>query len=94
MIGVCNELLVDWRNYFREICLNALNDQTLSQMGGANQIVQIDESLMKGRRKYNRGRLLQGNSVPTARQNYGNAVVGPWVFGLVWVRPDGKKDLR
>lgn len=38
--------------------------------------------------------MLQGNRVPSSRQNYRNSIVGPWVFGLVWLRPDGKKDLR
>ena len=94
LIGNCDEVLVDWRNYCREACLNSLREPNLPKMGGTNQIVQIDESLMRGRRKYNRGRMLQGNRVPPSRQNYGRTVVGPWVFGLVWVRPDGKKDLR
>ena len=52
-------------------------------MGGPEQIVQIDESLMRGRRKNNRGRLLRGNAFPAARQNYGRVIDGPWVFGLV-----------
>ena len=60
-------------------------------MAGTNQIVQIDGSLMRERRKYNRGRMLQVNGVPLSRQNYGKTVVEPWVFGLVWLRPDRKK---
>lgn len=84
--------LVDWRNYVREICFRALNDAP--QMGGPGETVQIDESLMRGRRKYNRGRLLLGNRGPGANHNYGNRVVGPWIFGMVWKRPDGKQDLR
>jgi hypothetical protein len=31
-------------------------------MGGIGKIVQIDESLFRGKRKYNRGRLLLGNT--------------------------------
>jgi hypothetical protein len=27
---------------------------------------------------------MAGNNFPPARQNYGNRVVGPWVFGMVW----------
>ena len=38
--------------------------------------------------------LLHGNRVPPARRNYENAVVCPWVFEMVWVRPGGKKELR
>lgn len=94
LIADRNETFVDWRNYMREVCLKALRDPNLPKMGGPGQVIQIDESLMRGKRKYNRGRLLHGNWVPPARRNYGNAVVGPWVFGMVWVRPDGKKELR
>lgn len=94
LIANRNETLVDWRNYMREVCLKALRDPDLLKMGGIGQVVQIDESLIRGKRKYNRGRLLLGNGIPPARRNYGNTVVGPWVFGMVWVRPDGKKDLR
>lgn len=63
-------------------------------MGGPGEIVQIDESLMRGRRKYNRGRILAGNLLPPGRRNYGGQVVGPWVFGLVHKRGDGTQDLR
>ena len=38
---------------------------------------------MRGRRKNNCGRLLQGNAFPAASQNYGRAIDGLWVFGLV-----------
>lgn len=93
LIGNFDEVLVDWRNYPREVCLNALQDPNLLKMRGPEQIVQIDESLMRGRRKNNRGRLLRGNAFPAARQNYGRVIDGPWVFGLVWKRPDGKSDL-
>ena len=27
---------------------------------------------------------MAGNAFPPARQNYGEGVVGPWVFGIVW----------
>ena len=30
-------------------------------MGGIGEVVQIDESLFRGKRKYHRGRLLLGN---------------------------------
>ncbi|KAJ6619823.1 hypothetical protein lerEdw1_014913 [Lerista edwardsae] len=63
-------------------------------MGGPGEIIRIDESLMRGRRKYNRGRLLLGNRAPPARQNYGNRIVGPWIFGMVWKHPNGEQELR
>ena len=75
---------VDWRNYMREVCVRALNEAP--PMAGPGHIVQVDESLMRGRRKNNRGRLLGGNQAPAPRVNYGNRVVGLWVFGLVWKR--------
>lgn len=84
--------LVDWRNYLREVCQREFAEA--QPMGGPGQIIQIDESLMRGRRKYNRGRLLRGNAAPPARQNYGNRVVGPWIFGMVWKRPDGTQEIR
>ena len=49
---------------------------------------------MRGRRKNNIGRLLRGDATPGARQNYGNRVVGPWVFGMVWKRADGVQEIR
>lgn len=64
------------------------------QKFGKNQIVQIDESLMRETRKYVSERVLQRNGVPPSRQNYGKTVVEPWIFGLVWLRHDGKIDLR
>ena len=76
----------------REVCLRALN--TAPQMGGLGSICMIDESLLRGRRKYNRGRLLRGNRLPLARQNYGRAIAGPWIFGMVLRRDDGAQDLR
>lgn len=47
------ETIVDWRNYLRNICSMSLSEAP--PMGGPGEIVQIDESLMRGRRKYNRG---------------------------------------
>lgn len=92
LIGRTNNTVIDWFNYIREIFRSRLDEAPA--MGGPGEIVQIDESFMRGRRKYNRGRMLQGNRVPPARQNYGNQVVGPWIFGLVWKRPDGKAEKR
>jgi hypothetical protein len=45
-------------------------------------------------RENNIGRRLAGDATPGARQNYGNKVVGPWVFGMVWKRADGVQEIR
>jgi hypothetical protein len=75
-------------------------------MGGAGYEIQIDESLFRGRRKYNRGRFKTGDEKTTetvrekllaiisgnkSRRNYGNRVDGPWVFGMVLQK---KSDLE
>lgn len=57
-------------------------------MGGPGEIIQVDECLMRGKGKANRGRMLSGDDVPVKRQNNHGGVVdrGLWVFGLLWVR--------
>ncbi|XP_077487904.1 uncharacterized protein LOC144098860 [Amblyomma americanum] len=62
-------------------------------MGGPGEVVQVDECLMRGKRKANRGRLLAGDNLPPHRQdNYGGVVDrGPWVFGMIW---EATKELR
>jgi hypothetical protein len=64
--------------------------------GGEGHVIQIDESLLRGKRKYNRGRFRGGESVTesldendanaaniTNQRNHGR-ISGPWVFGLYW----------
>ncbi len=91
-IGSCTEVFSDWWNYGRELLATEM--ATAAPMGGPGETVYIDETFLQGRRKYNRGRILRGNRVPPARRNYGNALVGPWCFGLAWRRPNGKVDVR
>ena len=58
------------------MCQTRLNDAP--QMGGIGEIVQIDESLFRGKRKYHRGRLLLGNSrnqTTAANNNNSNDLV-------------------
>lgn len=86
-----NSTRTDWRNYIREVALAELLEQP--PMGGVGQVVQIDECLMRGKRKSNRGRLLTGDNVPPRRQNnYGGVSDrGPWIFGMICVQT---KELR
>ncbi|CAF4606388.1 unnamed protein product [Rotaria socialis] len=59
LVQVSQPTVVDWLNFLREVWQEAFNDAT--QMGGVGKIVQIDESLFRDKRKYNRGRLLLGS---------------------------------
>ena len=78
--------LVDWTHYIREKTHEYISSDLL---GGPDTIVQIDESLMRGRRKNNKGRYLLGDLIdldPTRnsrRLNYGERENGPWVFGMI-----------
>lgn len=80
--------VVDWCNYIREVMVKERTNR--DKIGGLNKRVQIDESLFRGKRKYNRGRLLLGDlDVESAadravrHDNYGSRVNGPWIFGMV-----------
>ncbi len=71
----------------------ARGDWGSNKLVGRVQVVEIDESLFRRRRKYNRGRMLRGNA-PRRQNNYGQVEDGPWIFGLVWHCPDGKNELH
>jgi len=67
-------------------------------MGGPFLVVQIDDSLLRGKRKYNCGRLRLEDRKPVEKsdeyekssdeddviydRNYGQRTQGPWIFGL------------
>jgi hypothetical protein len=54
--------LVDWYNMCREVCTKVIEKK--GQIPGtAEETIQIDEARFAGKRKYNSGRLLQGNRV-------------------------------
>ena len=63
--GVSQRVLVDWYNFCRDVCSQYFMDHPVT-IGGPGKIVEIDESKF-GRRKYNRGRVVDGH----------------WVFGGV-----------
>jgi len=77
--------------------------------GGINTIVQVYESLMRGKRKYNRGRLLGADIAienvdvdelsdeeepDFNNRNYGKKLTGPWVFGMWQKDKNGVIDAR
>lgn len=67
-------------------------------MGGEDCVVQVDECLLRGRRKNNKGRL-RGADLPAEcdttlshDNTYGNRIEGPWVVGLAQRNPGGKVE--
>ena len=56
------ETIADWLTYFREICLEIVARETPQVIGGSGKTVEVDESKF-GKRKYNRGRLVEGQWV-------------------------------
>lgn len=92
--------ILKWSSRCRAVCSKALSRRPMYE-GSPNAPVQIDEAYFSGRRKYNRGRLRKGDIKPkgekeaqaeedcarvTSKRNYGNRVIGPWVFGIYWSR--------
>ena len=94
--GIARKHIIKWwckiRNYLHLLLLQA------PPMGGKGYVVQIDESLFRGRRKYKVGKFKTGDIRPQrtvrdildslisnnrSKRNYGNRVDGPWVFGMV-----------
>ncbi|KAH9364809.1 hypothetical protein HPB48_007100 [Haemaphysalis longicornis] len=76
--ALSKQVLTDWRNLLREVVQEELRARP--PLGGPNQVVQVDECLMRGKRKGNRGRLLTGDGVTRSTVDK-----GPWVFGMVCV---------
>ena len=53
MTGVSNKTAIDWYNFFRDICTQALI--SLGWKLGESQVVEIDESVFSRKRKYGQG---------------------------------------
>src|SRR5258705_3949260 len=63
-----SETVSDYYMYCREVCVSGIETMLDNQgkIGGANHTVQIDETKF-GKRKYERGRIVEGT----------------WIFGLI-----------
>ncbi len=96
LTGRCNQAVCDWFNLCRDVCVQLFEDRR--PLGGPGERIEIDESLLRGKRKANRRRLLTGNLAAEEEldeegpecelidnnRNYGRRISGPWVFGLCW----------
>lgn len=56
---ISHPTVVQWHQYFRDVCAQHIV-QNPQQIGGPNEIVEIDETCLS-KRKYNRGRLMRPN---------------------------------
>lgn len=61
LINVKEKVVIDYYKLFREICMKDLLKRK-KKIGGVSKTVEIDESMF-GKRKYNRGRLVNGTWV-------------------------------
>lgn len=54
--------VVDWNNFLREVLIDWTFNVSSEKLGGTGRVVEIDEAKF-GKRKYNRGRLIDGQWV-------------------------------
>ncbi|KAL4113374.1 hypothetical protein QTP88_017006 [Uroleucon formosanum] len=100
--GRSKNTICDWMNLCRDIPVRLFNKR--QPFGGPGQIVQIDECLLRGARKNNKGRFrladLKVAVIPRhedeedTNRNYGRRIGGPWVVGLCCVLENGLIDAR
>jgi len=56
------ETVIDWYNYYREVCADRIMNHHARQKGGPGTTVEIDESKF-GKMKYNQGHYIKGQWV-------------------------------
>lgn len=59
MVRISNPTAAYWFKKIRELCQSTF--ETRTKFGGDGYVVEIDESLLRGKRKSNRGRYLTGD---------------------------------
>jgi len=65
LTGKSANTVSDWFNMCREVCTSIVSHQRRGKMVGTTENpIQIDEARFAGRRKYNRGRMLNGDNSP------------------------------
>lgn len=60
--GMSSSTVVDWNSFMREVFFDWAVNNSCDKLGGEGIIVEIDEAKM-GKRKYNRGRVIEGQWV-------------------------------
>lgn len=50
--GMSYSTSADWRNYMRELCVEAISSASVGLIGGVNKIMEIDESLFARRKSH------------------------------------------
>lgn len=93
LTGRGDHTLSDWYNLCRDVPVAMFKNR--GKMGGEGKLLQMDECLLRGKRKFNRGRY-RGADEPAEElsddeiddediftpRNYGKRIEGPWVFGI------------
>ncbi|XP_060878656.1 uncharacterized protein LOC132951008 [Metopolophium dirhodum] len=101
LTGRSHNTVCDWMNLCRNVPVRMFENR--SKLGGLGIVIQVDECLLRGSRKNNKGRLRLAdlpaenlnvdsenvNPLEHGARNYGKRLDRPWVFGL-WDNKEGR----